>query len=252
MTMLQRRPLIGVIKTCGILLLLSYVSIVTVTVTATATATVGGGISIVPDESSLSLRLIDVETKISPISTLFINKKASVIVEGLVWSSYNVQNTTTQGNTSIESNQLTYSTWINEHQVSNGTVRLSQSWSNNNDNNNSNNSSSIMVELPSSIDVGVIEANNGGSNSIRVVFSNGYTESSTTLIVRSYRQWLSSIPILVAFGLFLVFKVHMIHSLFIAMIIGSSIVEGSIIDGFRAVFNTYLLQAASDSAHVSM
>ena len=100
--------------------------------------------------------------------------------------------------------------------------------------------------------MGVIEANDGGSNSIRVVFSNGYTESSTTLIVRSYRQWISSIPILIAFGLFLVFKVHMIYSLFIAMIIGSSIVEGSIIDGFRAVFNTYVLQAASDSANVSM
>jgi hypothetical protein len=241
MTMLRRRPLVGLIKTCWLLLVLSSVFIVTVT------AAVGGGISIVPDESSLSLRLIDVETKISPISTLFINKKASVIVEGLVWSSYNEQNTT-QGNTSIESNQLTYSTWINGHQVSNGTVRLSQSWSNSNNNNNN----SITVELPSSIDVGAIEANDGGSNSILVVFSNGYTESSTTLIVRSYRQWISSIPILIAFGLFLVFKVHIIYSLFIAMIIGSSIVEGSIIDGFRAVFNTYLLQAASDSAHVSM
>ena len=244
MTVLRRRPLVDVIKTCGLLLVLSSISIVT------AAAAVGGGISIVPDESSLSLRLIDVETKISPISTLFINKKASVIVEGLVWSSYNEQNTT-QGNTSIESNQLIYSTWINGHQVSNGTVRPSQSWSNNNNDNNSNNNS-ITVELPSSIDVGVIEANDGGSNSIRVVFSNGYTESSTTLIVRSYRQWISSIPILIAFGLFLVFKVHMIYSLFIAMIIGSSIVEGSIIDGFRAVFNTYVLQAASDSAHVSM
>ena len=244
MTVLRRRPLVDVIKTCGFLLVLSSISIVT------AAAAVGGGISIVPDESSLSLRLIDVETKISPISTLFINKKASVIVEGLVWSSYSEQNTT-QGNTSIESNQLIYSTWINGHQVSNGTVRLSQSWSNNNNDNNSNNNS-ITVELPSSIDVGVIEANDGGSNSIRVVFSNGYTESSTTLIVRSYRQWISSIPILIAFGLFLVFKVHMIYSLFIAMIIGSSIVEGSIIDGFRAVFNTYVLQAASDSAHVSM
>lgn len=226
---MQRRPLMDVAKkTCVLLFVLLPIY--------------AKGISIVPDDSLLSLRLIDIETKISPIAILFLNKKASVIVEGLVWPSGNGQ-ATTQGIISNGLDQFTYSTWINDHQVANGTIQQSKSWSNN---------YNTAVELPSSIDVGVIEANDGGSNSIRVVFSNGYTESSTTLIVRSYRQWISSIPILIAFGLFLVFKVHMIYSLFIAMIIGSSIVEGSIIDGFRAVFNTYVLQAASDSAHVSM
>ena len=41
--------------------------------------------SIVQNESSFSLRLIDVETNISPIPVLFLKKKTSVIVEGLGW-----------------------------------------------------------------------------------------------------------------------------------------------------------------------
>jgi len=202
------------------------------------------GISIVQDDSLLSLRLIDIETKISPIAILFPNKKAAVILEGLVWPSGNEQ-ATTQGNTSNGLDQFTYTTWINDHQVANGTIQLPTIWSNNNNNN-------TALELPSSIDVGIIEADFAGSNSIRVVLRNGGIESSATLTVRSYRQWLSSIPILLAFGLFIIFKFHMIYSLFLAMVIGSSIVEGSIINGFRAVFNTYLLKAASDSSHVSI
>ena len=226
---MQRRPLMDVAKkTCVLLFVLLPIY--------------AKGISIVPDDSLLSLRLIDIETKISPIAILFLNKKASVIVEGLVWPSGNGQ-ATTQGIISNGLDQFTYSTWINDHQVANGTIQQSKSWSNN---------YNTAVELPSSIDVGIIEADFAGSNSIRVVLRNGDTEFSTTLIVRSYRQWLSVIPILLAFGLFIIFKFHMIYSLFFAMVIGSSIVEGSIINGFTAVFNTYLLKAASDRSHVSM
>ena len=194
---------------------------------------------ITPDESSLSLRLIDVETKISPIPVLFLNKKTTVVVEGFEWL---IEEQATE---TIDNSQLIYSTFINEHQVANGTVELSEILSKNS-----------TTELSLSIDVGVIEVDDAGFNSIRVVLysmsNDDIIESSATLNVRSYRQWMASIPILLAFGLFLIFKVHMIHSLFLAMFIGSCIIEGSMIGGFSAVLNIYLLQAATDSTHVLM
>ena len=224
-------------KTCGLLVLLNASFI--------ESFTIASGIPIVPEESSLSLSLIDVETQISPTSVLFLNKKALIIVHGLVWSPDNEQNTTTShGVESNESEELKYSTWVNDKQVANGRVKLVETW-------NKDNNSTIYL-LPQSIDVGVIEVNDVGLNSIRVILSNGNKESSTTLNVRSCQQWLSSIPILVSFFLFVIFKLHLIYSLFLAMVIGSSIIEGSIITGFRAVFSNYILRAASDSVHVSM
>ena len=168
-----------------------------------------------------------------------------IIVHGLVWSPDNEQNTTTShGVESNESEELKYSTWVNDKQVANGRVKLVETW-------NKDNNSTIYL-FPQSIDVGVIEVNDVGLNSIRVILSNGNKESSTTLNVRSCQQWLSSIPILVSFFLFVIFKLHLIYSLFLAMVIGSSIIEGLIITGFRAVFSNYILRAASDSVHVSM
>uniref|UniRef100_A0A7S4AB14 Na+/H+ antiporter NhaC-like C-terminal domain-containing protein n=1 Tax=Pseudo-nitzschia australis TaxID=44445 RepID=A0A7S4AB14_9STRA len=203
-----------------------------------------------PNESPLSLRLIDVETNISPVPVLFLNKKASIVVEGLEWFDKN-QGIERKNETSEEpvtetvgSSILIYSTYINERQVTNGTLEVSEI---------SNKKS--MVYFPSSIDVGVIEVDDYGANSIRVVVhhvsNDDVIESSVTLDVRSCRQVTASIPILLAFGLFLIFKVHMIYSLFLAIFIGSCIVEGSIINGFKAVFDTYLLKAATDSDHVS-
>jgi len=205
--------------------------------------------SIVQNESSFSLRLIDVETNISPIPVLFLKKKTSVVVEGLGWL---IEDEVTRKidnafvHKTNDDSRLIYSTFVNERQVANGTIELSDIW-------NSNNTKGIS----SSIDVGVIEVNHSGLNSIRVVLYsilNGgdIIESSATLNVRSHHQWTASIPIFLSFGLFLVFKVHIIHSLFFAMFIGSWIIEGSLIDGFRAVLETHILQAATDSVHASI
>ena len=139
-----------------------------------------------------------------------------------------VGNRTTE--TNVTSNKIHYSTWINDRESANGTVEV----------------------LSESIDVGMIEAEEARFNSIRVVLNDGNAESTVTLSVRSYRQWVTSVPFLLAFCLFLIFKVHLLHCLFLAMCVGSWIVEGSMVGGFNAVFNVYLLQAASDSAHVSM
>jgi len=227
-------PIIGTMKSFGILLIFCVLSV--------------KSNLIAPNESSLSLRLIDVETKISPIPVLFLKKKSYIVIEGLGWLKEDKVTKKIDNSFVHKTNddsRLIYSTFINERQVANGTVELSDVW-------NKNNTKGIS----SSIDVGIIEVENPGLNSIRVVLysvlNGDIIESSATLNVRSYRQWTACIPIFLAFGLFLVFNVHMITSLFFAMFIGSWIIEGSMINGFRAVLDTYLLQAATDSAHVSI
>lgn len=196
----------------------------------------------------MSLRLIDVETNISPIPALFLKKKASVVVEGLGWLIENEVSRRVDNSFVHKTNddsRLIYSTFVNEHQVANGTVELSGYWNKKNSTN----------KFSSSIDVGVIEVDTVGLNSIRVVLysvlNGDIIESSATLNVRSFRQWTAIVPITLAFGLFLVLNVHIIHSLFVAMFIGSWIVEGSMVRGFQAVLDTYILEAATDSAHAS-
>lgn len=202
-----------------------------------------------PIESSFSLRLVDVETNVSPIPLLFLKKETSVVVEGLGWLITEDEVAKKIDNSFVhktdDDSRLIYSTFVNERKVANGTIELSDIWNRNN-----------TKRLSPSIDVGIIEVHNPGLNSIRVelytVLNGDITESSATLDVRSHRQWIAAVPILFAFGLFLVFNIHIIHSLFFAMFIGSCIIEGSMINGFRAVLDTYLLQAATDSAHASM
>jgi len=232
---MMHHPIFGATKTLGVFLIFCIFNV--------------RSNLIVPNES-LSLRLIDVETNISPIPILFLKKKTLVVVEGLGWLiedevAKKIDNSFVHK--SNDESRLLYSTFINERQIANGTVELSGTW-----NKNKNNTRG----LSSSIDVGVIEVDNPGDHSIRVVLYsvlNGEViESSATMNVRSYRQWTAIIPILLAFGLFLVCNFHIIHSLFFAMFIGSWIIEGSMINGFRAVLDTYLLQAATDSAHASI
>lgn len=207
-----------------------------------------GSSPIVSNEPTLSLRLIDVETNISPVPILFLNKKTAVVVEGLGWLTENEVASKIDNSFIHKTNDgsfLLYSTFVNEHKVANGTIDLSSTWKRNN-----------STGFSSSIDAGVIEIKKSGQNSIRVelysVISGNIIESSATLHVRSYQQWKASIPILIGFGLFLVFNVHVVHSLFCAMFIGSCIVEGSMINGFRAVFGTYIFQAVTDSVHLLM
>jgi len=203
------------------------------------------GNSIEAKESSFSLRLIDVETNISPVPVLFLKKKTSVVVEGLGWLVENevarkIDNSFVHK--SNEHSRLIYSTFVNERQAANGTIDLEEFW---NDRNNTG--------FHSSINVGEVEVHKSGLNSIRVelysVLNGEIIESSASLKIRSHRQWIASIPIIFAFGLFLFFKFHIIHSLFSAMFIGSCIIEGSTIKGFRAVLDTYILQAATDTEH---
>ena len=194
------------------------------------------------------MRLIDVETNISPIRVLFLKKKTLVVVEGLGWlTGDEVARTIDNSFVHKKSgdSRFIYSTFVNDHQVAKGTIDLPGNWNMSN-----------TRGFSSSIGVGEIEVYKAGLNSIRVVLysvlNGDIVESSTTLNVPSCRQWTTSIPIVLGFGLFLVFNIHIIHSLFCAMFAGSWILEGSMINGFRAVLDTYILQAATDRSHALM
>ena len=204
--------------------------------------------SVSPNESLLSLRLIDVETNISPIPVLFIKKKTAIVVEGLGWLVENEVAKKIDNSFIHKSNvdsRLIYTTFINDREVANGTIELSGFWDKNE-----------TKRFSPSIDAGIIEVDNVGLQSIRVVLHSvlkgDIIESSATLNVRSHHQWIATIPILLQFGLFLVFNVHIIHSLFFVTFIGSWIIEGSMINGFRAALDTYILQAATKNSHASM
>ena len=203
--------------------------------------------------SSLSLRLVDVETNISPVSVLLLNKETTIIVEGLHWSgssgsssseisSRSSNNSNDNNDTSNDNNNyLNYTTYLNEQVVDSGTIKLSDN----------------PLELPTSIEAGSIIATESGTTNIRVEINDGSTATDYVIVVaetttRAYQSWTIAIPIGCAFIMFLVLNVDIIYALFSSMLIGSWIAEGSFIAGIRKVFDTYLLQAISDSTHVSM
>jgi hypothetical protein len=187
--------------------------------------------------SSLSLRLVDVETKISPISLLLLNKETNVVVEGLHWSESTSSETSSKDNNKDNNNYLNFTTYLNDQVVDSGTIKLPND----------------PLELPNSIETGFIVATESGKTVIRVEISDG----STTIVVvetntRAYQSWIILFPIGCAFIMFLVLNVDMVYALMCSMFIGSWIAEGSFILGSRKIFDTYLLEAISDPTHVSM
>jgi len=186
-----------------------------------------GSFSIDENASSLSLGLMDTETNISPVSLLFTNKKTSVTVNGLAWT----------GEANENSESLNYVTYLNDKEVHNGSFEISDSG----------------LKLPSSIETGVVVAEDSGSVTIRVILDDG---SKKVVVEKSelrvYRSWAAAIPIVCAFGMFLLLRMQLTFSLFTAMFLGSWIIEGSLILGFRAVFEKYIVGSLSDSSHVSI
>lgn len=181
----------------------------------------------IDQEPLLSLRLVDVQTKATPISILFLDKKTAIILEGLSWT----------GNVNASSNSLKYTTFLNEEEVASGSITLPND----------------PLGLPSSINAGTIAASSVGRISLRVVLNDGSAEeASANITVRAYQQWLTIFPILAAFTSFLLVKLEMEYSLFLAIFIGSCMIKGSFITGFSAIFDTYLVEAVSDSSHVAM
>jgi hypothetical protein len=178
--------------------------------------------------TSFSLRLTDVETETSIISTIFLNKDTKVSMDGL---------SRAQENKTNASSFLMYFLYVNGKEVDNGTFSLLDD----------------LQGLPTTIDVGTFSVTDGGNVVIEVVVKDE-TQIFMTMEtnIRAHPSWIIGIPILIAFFMFLVLKADLVPTFFLAMFTGSWIIEGTIVDGFRAIFAKYVLAAVSNSSHVSM
>ena len=184
------------------------------------------------DAVDLSIRLTDVKTNESPISLLFEGKETKVTVEGI--SSWIGQNPSDDVVTTF----FNFTTYLGDEEVANGMVQLTDDG---------------LEQDTDSFDAGVFVMRQSGSNLLRVVLMDaGLATTEVQMEVRAYQAWMVSIPFLVSLLLFFVLKAQLIQSLFASILIGSIIAHGNIVQGFRAVFQTYLLNAATRSEHVSL
>jgi hypothetical protein len=189
------------------------------------------GYTISQDVTSPSLRLTDVETKTSIISTIFLNKLTKVSIDGLSWA------WATQENEKNSSSFLGYLLYVNNKEIDSGNISLLDD----------------IQGLPTTIDVGTFSVTDGGDVAIQVVLNdNALTSMTLETNVRAHQSWIIGIPILVAFFTFFVLKADLVPTFFFAMFIGSWIVEGSIVVGFRAIFTKYIFAAISNRTHVYM
>lgn len=179
--------------------------------------------------TSFSLRLTDVETKISPISTVFLKKETKVSVEGVLW----VDNDKEEE----PSGFLEYFLFVNNEAVDNGTISLAND----------------SLGPPTTIDVGTIIVNDCGATIIQVKLKDKSEASITTeKAVRAYHSWIAFIPVFVGAIMFLFLKIDLVPTFFLTMFIGSWIIEGSIVEAFQAMFVKYVLNAVSNRNHLLM
>jgi hypothetical protein len=179
--------------------------------------------------TSLLLRLTDVETNTSKISTIFLDKDTKVSIDGLSWAA--------QDNETNSSGFLDYILYLNGEEVESASLSLLDH----------------TQGLPTTIDVGTFSVPDGGDVVIQVVLTDN-TQNSMMVetSIRAHQAWIIGIPILVAFFMFLFLRADLVPTFFLAMFVGSWIIEGSIVDGFQAVFTKYIFAAVSNSSHMSM
>ena len=182
-------------------------------------------------ETDLLLALTDISTKVSPISTLFLNQPASVTIDGLQWEGVKETNSS-----------LSYTTRVNGNVQATGTIKLP----------------SDAIFLPTSIFAGNISVSEAGSNTIEVVISvtgqNSSSlgeEQSTSKSIQSFRAWSSIIPLLVVLVL-AVTSGRVELSLICGIFVGACMIAGSLTGGFKRTLDTYLLDAVANPDHVSM
>jgi hypothetical protein len=174
--------------------------------------------------STLSLTLEDVQTGSSPISTLFMNENATVIVDGISWTG------DAEGGSVLH-----FQTLVNGEKLTMGSIKLPED----------------PLTFPTRIHAGEIFASKRGSTVIEVLLSIDDSEASASLEVQSIMQWAATVPMIVALILsFASFRVEI--SLLAGLFVGACMVAGSLSDGFKSIITTYILDAASESSHVYM
>ena len=183
------------------------------------------GYSIDESKSNLLLTFTDVETEISPISTLFIEEYVKVNVDGIRWTGY----------ANDVGTELYFITRVNGEVAATGDISLPES----------------ALELPSSIAAGEIFAAYGGRNTIEVEIIIGERTTTTSTTIQAYRKWASIVPLVVIIFVALVTK-KVELSFIVGTFTGACLLTGTIIDGFKSTFNIYILRAITDSSHVWM
>lgn len=177
------------------------------------------------ESRGVSILLEDARTGKAPVSTLFLKEATNVYVEGISWVG------SSQGNAT-----LNYKTFLNGEVAAEGQLTLN---------------SRGPFELQERIHVGEIVARDSGKHSVRVELSSGEATVSEETEVHAFRPWIASIPIILAV-LFTFFQVRVELSFVVALLVGSCIVEGSLVDGFKSFFAVYLIDAMSDESHIYM
>eukprot|EP00934_Nitzschia_sp_Nitz4_P006005 Nitzschia sp. Nitz4//scaffold9_size221794//103683//106193//NITZ4_001350-RA/size221794-snap-gene-0.101-mRNA-1//1//CDS//3329561013//5995//frame0 len=167
--------------------------------------------------------LTDVSTSIGPLKTLFTDDEMYVAVEGLEWD-------ISSGNGTDET--LTCETLVDGELVATETMSLAD----------------VGRTLPSSMDCGTAKVSKGGRHTIEVVFRLDGSETSTSLDAEAYGAGVAIFPLLVIL-LFAILTNMVEFSLYAGIFVGSCIVNGELIAGFKNSFENYILNALADVGH---
>jgi hypothetical protein len=174
--------------------------------------------------SKLTITLKDDRTGSSPLSTLFLNENATVIVDGISW-------------TGVDEGDLvlTYQTFVDGEEVIQGKINLPDD----------------PLSLPSWIQAGEVFSSKPGSTLIEVKLSVGESETSADLEVQAFKKWMASIPMIVALILVSA-KVRPELSLLGGLFVGGCMVAGSLTEGFKSVTTNYVFNTVSEASHIYM
>jgi len=170
------------------------------------------------------LALLDVKTGISDIKTIHTKQAVAVTITDLAFIP------TEEGVETPDS--ITWETSVDGKVQASGTFDLTD----------------VGRELPTEIEAGEIVVESGGRPEIVVKLSLGDTSLEASGEFESYAAGVSIIPLI--FVLVMAASTRMVElSLFCTIFVGSCIVNGSIIDGFKELLNNYILQALADEDH---
>jgi len=173
------------------------------------------------------ISLTDVGTSIGGIKTIFTHEEVSVTVSGVEWEALAANETT-------DDTTLYWETFVGGVSQATGTFDLS---------------TLEGRELPSDIECGSVTVRDNGRNEISVTLTVDESTADTSAEFETYAAGVAIIPLIVV--LVLAMTTQMVEfSLFFAIFVGACIVAGDMKDGFKALLDTYILEAIADVGHV--
>jgi hypothetical protein len=176
-----------------------------------------------------ALKLVDYETSIEDIKTIFTNEITLVSVTGVKWN-------VSGNNVSDTDDVLRYETSVDGIVQSTGTVNLSALGDR---------------ELLDTIDCGNVSIPNSGRATISVALFVDNTTATTDDAENEYEAYAAAaaiVPLIIV--LVLALTTHMVEvSLFCAIFVGACMVTGNIKDGFKTTLDDYILNALANVDH---